>query len=402
MSADAGVVRGGRGRRARRARDARGAWVVPALIFVAATLLTAFAVAKLRYLDWRPAGAPLTWWQLLQSRAPLWYTWLLLAPPVVWLGRRYRLDGDRRTRAVLVHLAASFVVALAHMALVVVINGWALLLPFTAESLWERFVNRVEAIVEYEVVAYWAILGLSYAFEYARQVRERELVAARLETQLAGAQLQALRAQLHPHFLFNTLNTIAILMRDGRVSAAVGMVTALGDLLRRSLDAGAGQLVPLSQELEFAEAYLGIERIRFEGRLAVRVDVAPDALHAQVPSFILQPLVENAVRHGLAPSLRGGTLTIRAQRDGDVLRIDVADDGRGFPAGWRQAPRYGIGLANTIERLRRLYGDDQRFGVADAEGGGVVASIVLPFQVAPVAPVASAPSRADPLARASA
>jgi len=355
--------------------------LLPALLLAAVTAFAAAAVVKVRYVNWQPTGVALSWWQLLGSRVPIWYTWLLLAPLIIWLGRRFRLDGDRRARAVAIHLAASVVVALIQIAIVVGINTWVLasdgLAPFR-----ERFVNRVEAIVEYEVLAYWAVLGLSYAFEYSRQVRERELVAARLQAQLTSAQLQSLRAQLHPHFLFNTLNTIAILMREGRVPAAVAMVTALGDLLRRSLDVGAGQVVTLGEELEFIEAYLGIERTRFADRLGVRVDAAPETLGAQVPSFVLQPLVENAIRHGLAPRLRGGTLTIHARRDGDALRIEVADDGRGLPPGWRQAPRYGIGLANTTERLRRLYGDAHQFSIADAEGGGVVASVTLPFQPA--------------------
>ena len=208
------------------------------------------------------------------------------------------------------------------------------------------------------------------------------LRAARLEARLAEAELEALRARLHPHFLFNTLHAISTLMhRD--VEAADRMLADLSDLLRLSLGTHTGQAVPLQQELDVLEHYLKIEQTRFQDRLTVQMTIDPATLDAQVPSLILQPLVENAIRHGIAPRAGAGRVEILARCDHRRLHLEVRDDGCGLPPAEHGRPQEGPGLANTRARLRQLYGAAQRFELAPAPGGGAVASLEIPFLPCP-------------------
>jgi LytS/YehU family sensor histidine kinase len=221
------------------------------------------------------------------------------------------------------------------------------------------------------------LAGACLGLDVYRRYREREVIASALEAQLARAQLSALRAQLHPHFLFNALNTIsALIPRDP--SAADRMIERLGELLRRSLDAEGAAEVPLEEELRFLDGYLEIERARFRDRLAVTTRVDPGTMRARVPSLILQPLVENAIRHGVAPRAAPGSVEIRAEHEDGVLRLVVKDDGPGEPAPGGHTD--GVGLANTRARLRRLYGASHRFQAGNAPGGGFEASVTIPFR----------------------
>jgi LytS/YehU family sensor histidine kinase len=220
-----------------------------------------------------------------------------------------------------------------------------------------------------------------YAFDYRARYRERESAAAQLNVQLAQAQLESLKVQLHPHFLFNTLHNIAGLVRTNEKVPAVNMIAGLSDLLRRALDSGDEQEVPLRQELEFIELYLGIQKVRFQDKLTVRMEVAPETLDAMVPNLILQPLVENAIRHGFAVEESAGLIVIETYRDKEDLRITVRDDGPGLQAGWRLEESGGIGLANTSARLKHLYGAAHRFDLYNGANGGMTATITIPFRV---------------------
>ncbi len=224
---------------------------------------------------------------------------------------------------------------------------------------------------------YWGVLWVGYAVDYYRRFKEEEIHASGLETQLAQAQLQALKMQLHPHFLFNTLNAVSTLVRTNKNEAATDMIAGLSDLLRLTLESSGAQEVTLKQELEFLERYLEIEQIRFGDRLRVRMDIEPGTLHARVPNLLLQPLVENAIRHGIAPRAEAGLIEIRAVREDDILRLHVRDDGPGLPEGDRV--HNGVGLSNTIARLERLYGSAQRVTLANAEDGGALITLELPF-----------------------
>ena len=213
----------------------------------------------------------------------------------------------------------------------------------------------------------------------AQEARDRSVRAAQLEAQLAHARLEALQAQLNPHFLFNALNTVAMLVRRGANADALRGVVSLSELLRKVLMGNRSLEVPLREELAVVEHYLSIERMRFRDRLTGTIAADPDVREALVPSLILQPIVENAVRHGIAPGSRGGHLEIRCRRRGDVVSIEVRDNGSGLPDGWDPTASSGIGLANTRERLERLYHAAHRFEVRSAPGEGTVAVIELPF-----------------------
>jgi LytS/YehU family sensor histidine kinase len=226
---------------------------------------------------------------------------------------------------------------------------------------------------------YWVIAAVWWVVEFQRLYRAERLQAVKLEASFSAARLDALRSQLQPHFLFNTLNAIAVLTVDAPADAKQ-MVLRLSELLRRSIGAGDRHEVPLAEELGVLDAYLGIQRARFRDRLRVRIDVGPDVRTALVPTLILQPLVENAIRHGLEDVETGGEVVVTARRESDELVLTVRDDGRGLSDDGREPE--GIGLANTRERLLRLYGERHRFELRSTPGAGVTVEIAIPFRTA--------------------
>jgi LytS/YehU family sensor histidine kinase len=229
-------------------------------------------------------------------------------------------------------------------------------------------------------LTYFGILGVGAALTHLNEARRREMDTVRLSAQLAEARLGALQMQLHPHFLFNTLNAITVLARDGDTVGVTRMLTLLSELLRDVLRLDASHDVPLTEELAFGRRYLDIELVRFADRLSVRESVAEEAQILLVPAFVLQPLIENALRHGLAPRAAGGTVEIGARVVDDLLELSVRDDGVGLRAGWSGADDYGIGLSNTAARLAELHGDKGELTVRPAPGGGTVAIVRLPVR----------------------
>jgi LytS/YehU family sensor histidine kinase len=227
----------------------------------------------------------------------------------------------------------------------------------------------------WNVVTYSGVLAAAHALEYYRRFREREVAAAQLTSQLATAQLAALKMQLHPHFLFNTLHAIAVLVRKQDTQGSVRMITGLSDLLRLVLDSDGQQLVPLKQELDFISRYLDIERVRFADRLRVTTDIAHDTLDAQVPYLVLQPLVENAIRHGISSRVGAGELEIVARRAGGNLLVTIRDDG----AGVRPSSTPGLGLRNVRARLEQLYPGRHRLTLEDDARGGAIVTLEMPF-----------------------
>ncbi|MCA1557757.1 MAG: histidine kinase, partial [Acidobacteria bacterium] len=228
------------------------------------------------------------------------------------------------------------------------------------------------------LLIYWVILGIDHALRYYTKYRERELQASQLEARLAQAQLQVLKMQLHPHFLFNTLHAISTLMhRD--VEAADRMIARLSDLLRLALDNEGVQEVTLKQELELLERYLEIEQTRFRDRLTVEMRIEPEVLDARVPNLILQPLVENAIQHGITPRRGQGRIEIGARRTNGTLDIYVRDDGRGLAGATDETVKEGVGLSNTRARLLQLYGGHARFELRCPPEGGTLASLAIPF-----------------------
>jgi two-component system LytT family sensor kinase len=304
-----------------------------------------------------------------------WYIWGLLAPAILALGRRFPLVRGRLSHTVPVLFVAGVVVT----ALKIVIRYEVGKLLPGIPTLQVR--GLVLTQLHLNFATYWVILGIGAAFEYYGKYRERELRASQLESRLAQAQLDVLRMQLQPHFLFNTLHTISAFMQEGEIDAADRMISRLSDLLRLALDSVHTQEVPLRQEVEFLQRYLDIQQIRFQDQLHVAVDIADDTLDARVPSLILQPLVENAIKHGITPRAAGGHVSIRAHRDDGMLHVEVRDDGPGFAADAvdRGTGDQRVGLANTRARLEQLYGSRHRLTLRDAAEGGAVVELVLPF-----------------------
>jgi two-component system LytT family sensor kinase len=324
----------------------------------------------------------------IKSTMPRWYIWGLLAPIVFAVNRRLfgRLPLSRKILAnVPLGVLVIFVVAAVDYTVLKVLGvEW---LPDSAA----RFFLQV--FPGYALV-YAAIAGAGMVISYAGEARRREQEAAelaihsaRLEANLAAARLGALQSQLNPHFLFNTFNTISAFTETDPKTAR-RMMARLGALLRFSLDHAGRQEVTLAEELRFLEDYLAIERLRFEGRLTVDVQIEDGVGEALVPSFVLQPLVENAVRHGTGAVLRDGHVQVCARRTGDLLKIGVEDDGVGLPAGWRLEDHAGVGLSNITRRLEQLYGPEHTFDVRSRREGGVCVEITLPFrrEAQPAAP----------------
>jgi two-component system LytT family sensor kinase len=356
-----------------------GAWCVYG---VAASVLQDVATATI--------GRHMPAWRGFVVQMPLAATWALLTPAIVALARRFPLGRATWLRHGAVHLLGSAVA-------VVVVDAvgslvWPLLpgdivapLPFTT-----RLGRLVVLWYASDSLLYWTVVAVAHVRAAVRRAAERELRASQLEGQLAQARLSALQMQLHPHFLFNALNTVGALVRTGDGDAAVTVVARLGDFLRRVLDGAGTQLVPLERELELVTGYLDIERIRFGERLRVRVDASPEARRAAVPQLIVQPLVENAVRHGIAPTAGSGLVEISgAVRDG-MLHLVVRDDGPGAAADRdRAGAGEGIGLSNVRLRLTQLFGETAAVRAGNAPEGGFRVELVMPFR-----PVAAEPAPA--------
>jgi two-component system, LytTR family, sensor kinase len=309
-----------------------------------------------------------------------WIPWLLLTPVLLALVRRFPVTAKQPVRSVLVHLGAGLAVA-------------AIEAP--ASALTELFVTRrilhapagpatlLEATVAvYGVVALWkygVFVAVASGVAAARRSRERELHAARLESQLTAARLQALEARLHPHFLFNVLHSASMLTLVDP-EGANRLLARLADLLRHTLRRGPAADGTLADELELVGRYLDVERIRFPDRLRVEVAVEPEARQARVPTLLLQPLVENAIRHGIAPVSSAGRLTIRGRRSGGDLVVEIEDDGPGPPEDWRLGANGGLGMTATAARLALLYPDAHRLELATGPAGGCRATVTLPYR----------------------
>ena len=315
-------------------------------------------------------GKPIPWAWAFADHGAFWVAWGLLSGPIAWLVYRFPIGGKRRN--IFYHLAASAVISPVHSAAC-----------FLAVFAVAHKNSSMQTFVLYGylrgMVYYWLIAAGIHALDYYRQYEERALAASQLETQLAQTKLHLLKTQLHPHFLFNTLNSISALLHED-VELADLMIERLGDFLRLTLDHSTAQEVTLREELEFLNCYLSIEQIRLQERLVTLIDVEPYALDACVPSLILQPIVENAVRHGIAPRASAGRLEIQARHHRSSLLLTVRDDGPGLGPAVNGKAGKGMGLAITRARLERLYGNRHRFELVNAPEGGLLVTLEIPFQ----------------------
>ena len=330
--------------------------------------------------DWQTVG------HALLKELPFWYLWVLLAPIVVIAIRRVPLVRDKLAWTIPAHVLIALITVLIHAALQLFIyreTGF----PTQPGGFWDVYRGAILFRVTLGLLGYTLLFAVVMAAEYYDRFRERERAAAALSVQLAEARLAALRMQLNPHFLFNTLNTVAMQVRRGEHTDAVRMLAGLSDILRHVLEDSPPQEVTVRQELAFIDRYLAIERSRFGDRLRVNVNVEPDALDALVPNLVLQPLVENAIRHGIGKRAAAGRLEIRVARRDDLLELVVQDDGPGLddgsdsvtPATGIPLSSGGIGLRNTASRLQALYGAAGRLTLEEPPEGGAMVRVVLPF-----------------------
>jgi sensor histidine kinase YesM len=319
----------------------------------------------------------------LLRELPVWYLWVALSPAIVWVSWRYPVRGPRRLLHLGVHSVFAVVCVMTALALASLYQFIFFVPPELSKiTFLEWYLVGLTQHAGAFLIVYASVAAAQHAAIYSLQLEQRTLQAARLETRLTRAQLDVLKTQLQPHFLFNTLNTVYSLMHSN-VPAAQDTVLRLSDLLRRSLRNAASHEVPLSEELEFLEEYVAIQKTRFADRLEVEFDIDPATPGLLVPRLLLQPLLENAIRHGLQPQESPGTIRVLSRLQGERLRLEVVDNGVGLtrdPAG--DHPDGGIGLRNTRARLAQLYGAAHEFSLEEVEPHGVRVRIVMPAREA--------------------
>ena len=346
-----------------------GVWLVPGTL----ASLETYAMAQL-------GGRELPFWRALAAQTPGWLTYSALTPLILHASMRLPLHAAPRLPKLIAHAAFALIGGIAYA----LVAAAAYLLFMPVQPMRPTFPELAFAwylsALPLMILTYFAILGAGWAVLWFTRNRQAELRSARLEQQLSEARLGALRMQLHPHFLFNSLNAVTVLVRDGRNETAERVLELLGDVLRATLRGGGEHKVPLHQELDLARHYLGIEEVRFSDRLRVNFDVETGLEDALVPTLVLQPLIENAIRHGISRSSDAGHIDIRVFNRDDRLILEVTDDGPGPRAPIAPAaPSGGVGLANTRSRLAVLY-DNATCELLDGPGRGATARVEIPLE----------------------
>jgi two-component system LytT family sensor kinase len=356
-----------------------GAWTFVAAVFVAQNVVSALGRAK--RIDWQHD---------VLNECLYWIAYAALTPVLVWMARQYSLITPPRSRAIRAHVLASCAIAVCQVVMYFALLGLTGVLlgtigtigtiGTTSASAWlirQRSFAFVLTITAFW--KYWVIIALVHGVEYARLYDQERRDASALREQLTAAKLDQLKARLQPHFLFNTLNGIAVLLRDDPERART-MLVRLSEMLRAVIDAGDEQFVSLRQEMSLVQRYLEIQQMRLAERLQTMVDIPHDAAERRVPHFLIQPLVENAVQHGIARAELGGTVSIRARSSATHLDIEIRDMPRGAVDAKGHSAGSGIGLAATRERLERLYGEGYRLEMHTVADGGTLVALRLPFE----------------------
>jgi two-component system, LytTR family, sensor kinase len=354
-------------------------WFRAVLVIAAWTVFASFLTSQM-YLAYSRREIPIRWQRIFIVELIYAYIWAALTPLILRLATRFPIERLKWLRSLAIHAGASILIGVTTRALHDLMLFYVLA-DSGGKFSFTRLLMNVYFMTDYGAMIYWLILLISYAFNYQRRFREGEVRATRLEVQLAQAQLQALKMQLHPHFLFNTLHSISALVHKNP-DAADKMIARLGDFLRLTLENSGAQEVSLQEELEFLKCYLEIERIRFAERLTVHLDIEPQTLDAKLPNLILQPIVENAIRHGISPRTAPGRIEIEARRLNGFLQVRVTDNGPGISSAFNTGTivREGVGLANTQARLKQLYGNDHRLDLSNAASGGLTVLLEIPFR----------------------
>jgi signal transduction histidine kinase len=356
-------------------RSTRWTWI--AAIWCAGALIDASQTILIMHAE----GRPKPWLRLFAVEFFSWLPWVLATPLIIDLARRFPFVRGSLAKPAAVHL-------LALVAVSVVDEAWSALLQVVFDP-WVHphrlgFVKTFNESLAYQilafVIAYALILAVTYLVDSRERVARDRTEKARLNEELSQAQLAALRRQMDPHFMFNTLNSIAALVRDQRNEQAVGMIVGLSEFLRRTTDDSHRAQVTLAEEVEYLERYLDIQKVRFGDRLRVSFDIPPELMGAQAPSLLLQPLVENAIKHGVAKRVKGGEIRVAAERSGDALLLSVFNNGP--CAAEDLEATNGVGLKNLRTRLEILYGDRSELVLKRAGKGGVEVTATLPLREA--------------------
>ena len=352
-------------------------WRMWAIIFICWTGFALFITSQSYLIQARYAETIA--WKGTFIACVIWsYSWNIVTPFILLLSNRFPLLRGSMLRAIALHLLAGTLLFIVVTA-IFIIGRRIFLGPVPVERAQiESFHSIIIGELHAGLAVYFVVVGINQAIDYYRRYRDRELQASNLEARLVKSQLDALRMQLHPHFLFNTLNSISVLMRRD-LDAADRMLLQLSNLLRTALARNATPEIKLQQELEILESFLKIEQIRFRDRLTVRMHIDPAALDALVPQLFFQPLVENAIRHGIADREIGGIIDIHAERQNGLVSLQVRDNGPGLPATKCNLIE-GVGLSNIRARLDYLYGSLSRFEVSNAEEGGFIVIAAFPFR----------------------
>lgn len=329
----------------------------------------------------RADGMHHAWGRLFLSELLCWLPFALMTPLILRLGRKYPPTRLRPFSTWAVHLGT----CLAMNTLEAAWTAWLTwtLNPFAMSSSHGTYgqilFTKFYGALVLSTMLYAAILAVGHMLDARERLAWAQTETARLNEQLSKAQLEALRRQIEPHFLFNALNSIAGLVREKKNDAAVSMIARLSEFLRRVTEASDRQLVPLAEEMEFLDKYLEIQKVRFAERMQLSVDVPRELLPAQVPSLLLQPLVENAIKHGIAKRAQGGEIRVSAARNNGTLTIKVYNDGPGIRAGWESA-QSGVGIANVRTRMQGLYGPGFGLHVRNEAPGGVEVAVTVPYR----------------------
>ena len=353
-------------------------WANVLVVAAVATLLGLLFAAQL-YVIYAQSKREIHWPSIFASALPFWYLWALLVPGIVALARRVPIDRAHVSGALLVHVPAAAIASALHQALYI-LTGCVLERSDRPCHFFSAFSQNVFSFYfMVGIIVYFAILLGTQAADFARRYRESQLRASRLESELSTAQLRSLRAQLQPHFLFNTLHAISALVASDP-EAADRMIADLSDLLRLALEDVEAVEVTVRRELELVERYLSIERTRFADRLTVNFSIPPETLDAKVPSLILQPLVENAVRHGISRRQTPGWIDIRASREDGRLWLRIRDGGAMGDRPETGELREGVGFRTTRSRLEHLYGADSSFGYGVDSDGVFWVAVSIPMR----------------------
>lgn len=346
-------------------------WLVPGVLTASQTYLLSAAIK----------GDGVHLGQALFAKIPPWQVWALATPLIVTIRARFPFDRAHWKRGLALHALLLASIASAEVSLVHTFGSLAGLQPYAEYPLSSMFPALLIKSAFFELFIYCAVIATTFGLEYQARYREAALRQSQLEGKLVEAHLDALKMQLRPHFLFNTLNSISTLTRKGDSAGAVKMIDGLGELLRRSLSSARVELVPLELELDFIRRYLDIATTRFSDRLRTEIDLPSAVRRARVPNLLLQPLVENALEHGLAPRIAGGSLEVSARvtDDGARLRVEIRDDGVGLSG----TQRRGVGLTHVRERLAQLYPGNHLFALEPRSPAGTIAIVEIPLELEP-------------------